>query len=78
MGAAIMEPAIKVGDRFEQFTVLRNGSRNVRVIEITGRPTLSSPVNFRILRNDMHPHRVGKTGSIRRSRLHRKYTAVGA
>lgn len=45
----------------------------VREIEIIGRPTPSSPVNYRILRNDAHPHRVGKTASIRQSELRRKY-----
>lgn len=68
---------IKVGDRFQQTTVDRKtGERYRRVIEITGAPTLSSPVNYRIERNDRHPHRAGKHGSIRRADLERKYVAV--
>jgi hypothetical protein len=66
-------PQIKVGDKFKQITELPDGTRFKRVIEITGRATLSSPVNFRILQNDRHPHRAGKHGSIRTSELLRKY-----
>lgn len=76
MGAVLDQP-IKVGDKWTQ-TVQRRGTdgkvrTQKRVIEITGAPTLSSPVNFRIRRNDAHPHRKGKTGSIRRADLYRKY-----
>ena len=67
---------IKVGTKFRQTAVGRDGERFVRVIEVIGQPTLSSPVNYRIVRNDAHPHRVGKTASIRRADLRRKYGAV--
>lgn len=67
---------IKVGDKFQQTAVDRDGKRYRRVIEITGAPTLSSPVNYRIERNDAHPHRVGKHDSIRRADLERKYRAI--
>ncbi|SDG23083.1 hypothetical protein [Microbacterium sp. 77mftsu3.1] len=76
MATEIIEPAIKVGQRFEQFARFQDGSSKVRVIEFIGRPTLSSPVNYLIIRNDAHPHRAGKTASIRRADLHRKYRAV--
>lgn len=71
--SAVQTSRIQVGDRFQQITVLRNGTELRRVIEVTGRPTPSSPVNYRIERNDAHPHRVGKHGSIRRADLERKY-----
>lgn len=69
---------IKVGTKWEQIVVRRDGSRAKRVIEVIGAPTLSSPVNYRILQNDLATHRVGKASSIRRSELHRKYRAVGS
>lgn len=67
---------IKVGTKWKQTAVGRDGKRFVREIEVIGQPTPSSPVNYRILRNDAHPHRVGKTASIRRAHLRRKYGAV--
>ena len=67
---------IKVGDQFKQIAVLPDGSEQVRVIEVIGAPTLSSPVNVRIVRNDAHPHRVGKSTSIRRADLEREYRAA--
>lgn len=76
MGAVERESAIKVGDTWRQVAVWPDGRKRQRVIEVIGRPTLSSPVNYRILRNDSHPHRVGKTGSIRQSELRRKYRPV--
>lgn len=66
---------IKVGSLWNQRTVLPDGTRLLRVIEIIGAPTLSSPANYRIVRNDGHPHREGKTASIRRGDLRRKYRA---
>lgn len=68
---------IKVGTKWQQ--VVRDvvdDKKLIRVIEVIGAPTLSSPVNYRILRNDQHPHRVGKTASIRKAELRRKYRAV--
>jgi hypothetical protein len=63
----------KAGDKFEQVLVRRDGKRLTRVIELISPPRLSSPAGYRILRNDAHPHRVGKFGSLRRSELERKY-----
>lgn len=76
-----MTVGIKVGDRFKQTVRIvdqETGKERklIRIIEVTGRPTLSSPVNYEIVRNDAHPHRVGKFASIRRSQLERKYRAV--
>ena len=73
---------IKVGEQWEQIDSRPDPQdatkriKEVRVIEITSIPTPSMPVGYRIVRNDKHPHRVGKTGSIRRFDLHRKYKAV--
>ncbi len=74
---AVLDHAIKVGDKWTQ-TIERRGTdgklrTQKRVIEITGAPTLSSPVNYMIRRNDAHPHRKGRTGSMRRADLYRKY-----
>lgn len=66
----------KPGDRLEQVSVKRDGTRRIRVIELLSAPSLSSPAAYRILRNDAHPHRVGKTGSIRRVDLESKYHAA--
>lgn len=77
-----MQHGIKVGDQWEQTTTVPDphnkdqATQLVRVIEITSIPTPSMPVGYRIVRNDKHPHRVGKTGSIRRFDLHHKYKAV--
>lgn len=74
---------IKVGDRWAQVTSIyrdeEDGSlkQRIRVIEITGRPTLSSPVNYRIVRNDEHPHREGKHASIRAADLFEHYYPMG-
>lgn len=76
MSVAVTTERIKVGDRFTQISQRRDGKPLTRVIEVTGRPTPSSPVNYRILRNDAHPHRVGKHGSIRKADLARKYRAA--
>lgn len=54
----------------------RDGTRRIRVIEMLSAPSLSSPAAYRILRNDAHPHRVGKTGSVCRVDLERKYRAA--
>ncbi len=64
------------GTHWKQTTVDRKGKAKVRIIEIIAAPTLSSSVGFRVLRNDLHPHRVGKTGSIRRAQLTRNYEAA--
>lgn len=66
----------KAGDRLEQISVKRDGTRLTRVIELLSAPSLSSPAAYRIVRNDAHPHRVGKTASMRRADLERKYRAV--
>lgn len=75
--SAITETPIRLGDTWAQVTVPAGEKKPlIRVIEITGLPTPSSPVNYRIVRNEAHPHRVGKHASIRRSELRRKYRAV--
>lgn len=66
----------KAGDTLQQIVVKPDGSRQTRVIELLSAPSLSSPAAYRIVRNDAHPHRVGKTASIRRADLERKYRAV--
>lgn len=79
---AIVDAPIKVGQKFRQVTEIPNPKRpgkflkRTRVIEIIGAPTPSMPVNYRILRNDFHPHRKGKTASIRVADLRRKYEAA--
>lgn len=71
------EAPIIVGQMWEQRVVVPGEKKpRVRVIEITGKPTLSTPVNYRIVRNDAHPHRVGKHASIRRGDLRAKYRTV--
>lgn len=72
------EAGIKVGEKWEQVVTLPDGSSQVRVVEITNPPTLSMPVSYRIIRNDAHPHRVGKHASIRQSEFRRKYWPVGS
>lgn len=67
---------IRPGSRWEQRVQNRAGDILVRRIEVIGAATPSSPVGYRILRNDAHPHRVGKTASIRKGDLRRKYLAV--
>lgn len=67
------EAAIKVGEKWEQVVSLPDGESQVRVVEITNPPSLSMPVSYRILRNDAHPHRVGKLASIRQAEFRRKY-----
>lgn len=64
---------IRVGTRWAQRIQAPDGRILVREIEVIGAPTLSSPVNYRILRNDAHPHRAGKSASIRRADLRAKY-----
>lgn len=76
MTAVVTTDRIQVGDRFVQTEHDPDGKAITRVIEVTGRPTPSSPVNYRIVRNDAHPHRVGKNGSIRKADLARKYRAL--
>lgn len=66
----------KAGDKVTQISVKRDGTRLIRVIQLLSPLALSSPVAYRILRNDAHPHRVGKTASIRRADLARKYRAA--
>lgn len=73
------ETPIRVGDEWVQVNFEPGDPKPViRLIEITKLPTPSTPVNYRIVRNDAHPHHVGKQGSIRRSELHRKYQPVNA
>lgn len=71
-------PAIRIGTLWTQRVRDREGKILTRVIEVITRPSLSVPVGYRIVRNDAHPHRVGKTGTIRVSDLRRKYEAVAA
>lgn len=75
--SAVTETPIRVGNTWAQVNVPAGDAKPlIRIIEITGPPTLSSPVNYRVVRNDAHPHRVGKHSSIRSSELRRKYRAV--
>lgn len=72
-------PTVKphaAGTRWKQTTVDRKGKAKVRIIEIIAAPTLSSPIGFRVVKNDLHPHRIGKTGSIRVAQLTRNYEAA--
>ena len=67
----------------QTFTQIRpgagpDGQPLVRVIEIIAAPTLSAPAGYKVVRNDAHPHRAGKTGTIRVVDLLRKYQAVSA
>jgi len=71
-------PKLTVGTQWRQERFGRDGIPQVRVIEIIGRPTLSSTVGYRVIRNDAHPHRINKTASIRVADLLRKYRAVSA
>lgn len=45
----------------------------VRAIGVIRHATLSRAARYVILRNDAHPHRVGKAGTITRADLDRKY-----
>lgn len=73
------ETPIRVGDEWVQVNFEPGDKKPViRLIEITKLPTPSTPVSYRIVRNDAHPHHVGKHASIRRSELHRKYQPVNA
>lgn len=65
-----------VGEKFGQITVTAAGKPLVREIEIVQAPTLSRRGRYVIIRNDAHPHRVGKRGLISRAELARKYRAV--
>jgi len=78
MNSIDLTPQLKAGTRWKQDLFGKDGKRQTRVIEIIAAPTLSSPVGYRIIRNDAHPHRKGKTASIRVADLLRKYTAVSA
>lgn len=69
---------VEVGGKFGQITVTSAGIPQVREIEITRRPTLSTPARYVVTRNDAHPHRVGKSGRITRGELARKYREVTA
>lgn len=76
METTVTVKPVRIRSSWEQRILNRKtGETLIRIIEIIGKPTLSSPVNYRIIRNDAHPHRAGKTASIRRSELHRKYQA---
>ncbi|MAM53393.1 hypothetical protein [Microbacterium sp. UBA3394] len=76
MNTPTIDQPIKIDSRWEQTTITHSGRKLVRVVEVIGRPTLSSPVNLRIVRNDAHPHREGKTTSLRASVLRANYRAV--
>lgn len=67
---------IKLRSIWEQKVFTPAGKTLTRRVEVIGVPTLSSPVNVRILRNDAHPHRAGKTTSIRKGDLRAKYQQV--
>lgn len=74
----VTETPITVGSRWEQTLVGPKGKLQTRVIEIISAPTLSSKVGYRVVQNDAHPHRTGKTASIRVADLRAKYEAVSA
>ncbi|WDH77874.1 hypothetical protein PTQ19_10110 [Microbacterium esteraromaticum] len=78
MTTPITERKPTVGSRWKQSFVTPKGKLQKRVIEIIAAPTLSSPIGYRIVKNDAHPHRKGKTASIRVADLHAKYEAVSA
>lgn len=78
MNSINLTPKLTVGTRWTQERFGPDGKRLTRVIEIIARPTLSSPVGYRIVRNDAHGHRQGKTACIRVADLLRKYKAVSA
>jgi hypothetical protein len=70
---------ITVGSRWRQpLTPGPRGRKRIREIEVISAPTLSNPVGYRIIRNDIHPHRRGKIASIRVADLRLKYEAVTA
>lgn len=75
----VTETPITAGSRWQQD--LRPGPRGkkrIRIIEVIAAPTLSNPVGFRVIRNDVHPHRKGKIGSMRASALRANFQAVSA
>lgn len=76
MSAVDLGVAIKPGARFQQIVRTPKGVELTRVIEILSKPTPSMPATYEVIRNDAHPHRVGKRASIRRSDLERKYYPV--
>lgn len=78
MTTPIIDHKITVGTRWKQTLVGPKGKLQKRIIEIIAAPTLSNPVGYRVVKNDAHPHRKGKTGSIRVNDLRRKYEAVSA
>jgi hypothetical protein len=78
MTSTITEHKITVGSRWAQTLPGPKGKLQKRIIEVIAAPTLSSPVGYRVIRNDAHPHRKGKTASIRVADLRAKYEAVSA
>lgn len=72
------EQPISRGSVWEQKIIGPVGKTQIRRIEIIAPPTLSSPVGYRILRNDAHPHRKDKTATIRVADLRRKFEWVSA
>lgn len=70
------ENPIKVGTKWQQQTRNAEGKILTRIVEVIAAPTLSTPVGVRIVRNDAHPHRKGKTTTLRAADLRRKYEAV--
>lgn len=73
-----VEQPITRGSVWEQKIIGPAGTIQIRRIEIIAPPTLSSPVGYKILQNDAHPHRKGKTASIRVADLRRKFEWVSA
>lgn len=69
---------VKLDSRWKQVDYDRAGKKLTRIVEVIAAPTLSNPAGIRVLRNDKHPHRKGKTASIRTADLLRKYEAVAA
>lgn len=68
-----------VGTKWQQFAIDADGKLvQTRVIEITSKATPSMAIGYVIRKNVAHPHRVGRTGRIRRADLETKYVQVAA
>ncbi len=78
MTAINTQNPVKLGSRWKQVTFDRAGKKLTRIVEVIAAPTLSNAAGIRIIRNDKHTHRKGKTASIRTADLLRKYEAVAA
>lgn len=72
---------IKLNSRWRRADMIQRGGEYVelhREIRVIAEPTLSSPVGFKVVKNDAHPHRRGKTGSMKVSKLLAMYEPVVA